>query len=214
MTAPLISISFDSSDESVGSSISRVILFGSIPIKVLVVPEVGAAVVASPARVLELDIYSSSEFGPSEGSLPHVSVALMVSHFLFSDDSESDTELPKRHHHLPKIIPLTTMCAPPEVRRRRAVLIRPGQDIPVGSSLDYSSSDRSPADHSSSGHSTSDHTLYGHTSLVTTISIHLHHLSRLCVSYHLLGLHWVARPFAIRDQPHYSTLYLCVVLKQ
>ncbi|GJV45332.1 hypothetical protein Tco_1429868 [Tanacetum coccineum] len=104
MAAPVISISFDSLDESVGSSISRVILFGFIRIEVPVVPadlpvvpKVGAAAVASPTRVLELDIYSSSEPGPSEGSLPHVSVALMVSPFLFLDDSKSDTELPERH---------------------------------------------------------------------------------------------------------------------
>ncbi|GJY34705.1 reverse transcriptase domain-containing protein [Tanacetum coccineum] len=93
-----------SSDESVGSSISRVILFGSIPIEVPVVsadlsatPKVGAAVVASPAGLLELDTHSPSESGPSEGLLPSVPIAPMVLPFLCSDDSESDTELPKRH---------------------------------------------------------------------------------------------------------------------
>nr|GEZ49263.1 hypothetical protein [Tanacetum cinerariifolium] len=58
---------------------------------------VGAAVVASPARVLELDTHSSSEADPSEGSPPTVFVASIVSHFLCSDDSESDTEIPERH---------------------------------------------------------------------------------------------------------------------
>ncbi|GJS86328.1 hypothetical protein Tco_0768964 [Tanacetum coccineum] len=77
MAAPFISISLGLSDESMGSSIPRVILFGSIPI--------------------ELDTHSSSEYGPSKGSLPHVPVAPMVSHFLCSNDSESDTELPERH---------------------------------------------------------------------------------------------------------------------
>ncbi|GKE27482.1 hypothetical protein Tco_1442866 [Tanacetum coccineum] len=75
----------------------RVILIGSIPVEVLVAPEVGAATVASPVRVLELGTHSSSEAGPSESSLPPVSVAPMVSPFLCSDDSESDTEIPKRH---------------------------------------------------------------------------------------------------------------------
>ncbi|GKC99694.1 hypothetical protein Tco_1169969 [Tanacetum coccineum] len=104
MAAPVISISSDSSDESVGSSISRVILFGYIPIEVPVVtldlpaaPEVGAAAVTSPVGVLELDIHSSLESGPSEGSQPHVPVAPMVSPFLCSDDPESNTELPERH---------------------------------------------------------------------------------------------------------------------
>ncbi|GKE90658.1 hypothetical protein Tco_1571753 [Tanacetum coccineum] len=78
----------------------------------------------------------------------------MVSSFLCSDDSESDTEIPKRHVSPttstleiptapilpapPTIVapssefPLAPIDAPPRVRRRRAILIRPGQDIPVG----------------------------------------------------------------------------------
>ncbi|GKD05492.1 putative reverse transcriptase domain-containing protein, partial [Tanacetum coccineum] len=97
MAPSVISISLDSSDESVGSSISRVILIGSIPVEVPVAPEVGAAVVTSPARALELDTHSSSEADPSESSLPPVPVAPMVSLVLCSDDSESDTEMPERH---------------------------------------------------------------------------------------------------------------------
>nr|GEW48543.1 reverse transcriptase domain-containing protein [Tanacetum cinerariifolium] len=56
-----------------------------------------AAAVTSPTRVLELDTHSSSEFGPSESSLPLVPEAPMVSPFLCSDDPEPDTELPERH---------------------------------------------------------------------------------------------------------------------
>ncbi|GJU69119.1 hypothetical protein Tco_1255378 [Tanacetum coccineum] len=152
-----------------------------VPADLPVAPKVGAALVASTAGVLELDIHSSSESGPSEGSLPPVPVAPMMEeqscittiftigiiityYFYFRDPYCSHSTTP------PTIVAPSTdiispIVAPPEVRRRRAVLIRPGQDIPVGSSLDYSSSDRSPADHSSSGHSTLDHTLYGHTSL-------------------------------------------------
>ncbi|GJY44265.1 hypothetical protein Tco_0432478, partial [Tanacetum coccineum] len=62
-----------------------------------VAPKVGAAAVASPAEVRELDTYLSSEADPSESSLPPVSVAPMVSPFLCSDDLESDTEMPERH---------------------------------------------------------------------------------------------------------------------
>ncbi|GKG19207.1 hypothetical protein Tco_0376306, partial [Tanacetum coccineum] len=50
--------------------------------------KVGAAAVASPVEVLELDTHSSSEADPSESSLPLVYVALMVSPFLCSDDSK------------------------------------------------------------------------------------------------------------------------------
>nr|GEW13043.1 hypothetical protein [Tanacetum cinerariifolium] len=62
-----------------------------------VASEEGAAVVASPARVLELDTYSSSEADPSKSLPPHVSVAPIISPFMCSDDSESDTEMPERH---------------------------------------------------------------------------------------------------------------------
>ncbi|GJT89662.1 hypothetical protein Tco_1078507 [Tanacetum coccineum] len=186
MAALVISISSDSSNESVGSSIPRFILIGSIPIEVPVVPtnlpvapEVGAADVALPAGVLELDTHSSSEFGPSEGSQPPVPVAHMVSPFLCSDDSKSETKLPERHvssapHDAmvsrwrsrvasrpyspsgslsptttteiltapiqpapPAIVaPSTDIISPivasPRVRRRQAILIRSGQEIPVG----------------------------------------------------------------------------------
>nr|GFA10336.1 hypothetical protein [Tanacetum cinerariifolium] len=102
MAAPVIFISSDVSVESVGSSFLRVILIGSIS-ELLVALGVGAAVVASPARVLELDTHSSLEADPSEGSPPIVFVASIVSHFLCSDDLELDTEIPERHvspiHH-------------------------------------------------------------------------------------------------------------------
>ncbi|GJW61985.1 putative reverse transcriptase domain-containing protein [Tanacetum coccineum] len=97
MAAPVISISSDVSVESVGSSFPRVILIGSIPVEVPIAPKVGAAVVASPAGVLELGTHSSSEVDLSESSPPPVSVAPMVLPFLCSDDSESDTEIPERH---------------------------------------------------------------------------------------------------------------------
>ncbi|GJR25843.1 reverse transcriptase domain-containing protein [Tanacetum coccineum] len=97
MAAPVISISSDMLVESVGSSFPRVILIGSIFVEVPVAPEVGAAVVASPTGVLELDTHSSSEVYPSESSPPPVSVAPMILPFLCSDNSESDTEIPERH---------------------------------------------------------------------------------------------------------------------
>nr|GEW43610.1 putative reverse transcriptase domain-containing protein [Tanacetum cinerariifolium] len=63
----------------------------------LLLVQVGAAAVSSPAEVLELDTHSSSEADPLESLPPPISVVHMVSPFLFSDDSESDTEIPERH---------------------------------------------------------------------------------------------------------------------
>ncbi|GKD05856.1 hypothetical protein Tco_1180830, partial [Tanacetum coccineum] len=154
MAAPVISISLDVSVESEGPSFLRVILIGSISVEVPVAPEVGAAVVASPAGVLELDTHSSSEADPSKSSLPPVYVAPMVLPFLCSDDSESDTEIPKRHVSpttstseifttpilpAPSTIvapsseyPLVPVVGPLEIRQRRVILIRLGEDIPIG----------------------------------------------------------------------------------
>ncbi|GJV54610.1 hypothetical protein Tco_1455615 [Tanacetum coccineum] len=88
MTAFVIPISSDSSEESVGSHVPRVILFGAIPAIIpvihvipaevpivptdpLVAPEVGAVSVTSPAGVPDLVDYSSSSgSGQSEDSLP------------------------------------------------------------------------------------------------------------------------------------------------
>nr|GFA82650.1 hypothetical protein [Tanacetum cinerariifolium] len=100
MATLVISISSDISVESVGSFFPRVILIGSIFVEVSVAPEVGAATVASPVGVLELDPYSLSEADPSESSPHPVYVAPMVSSFLCSDESESDTEMPERHRGL------------------------------------------------------------------------------------------------------------------
>ncbi|GKE40032.1 hypothetical protein Tco_1463437, partial [Tanacetum coccineum] len=208
--------------ESVGSYFLRVILIGSIFVEVPVAPEVGAAVVASPTEVLELDTYSSLEVDPSKSLLPPVSVAPMVSPFLCLDDSESDTEMPERHN---PTAPITTsqfvvvapstniispVDAPSGIRRRHAILIRPGQDIPIGQlyrthlggpckgltarklvrplpshrlALRYTSHhlDRFTSG-SSSDHSSSDHSSSG---------------------YSISGLHGVARPITIGGLPYY-----------
>nr|GEX16150.1 retrovirus-related Pol polyprotein from transposon TNT 1-94 [Tanacetum cinerariifolium] len=57
----------------------------------------GAAAVASPVGVLELDTHLSSEADPAESSPPLVSVAPIVLPFLCLDNLESDTEIPERH---------------------------------------------------------------------------------------------------------------------
>ncbi|GJX98261.1 hypothetical protein Tco_0355280, partial [Tanacetum coccineum] len=158
MAAPVISISSDSSDESVGSHVPRVILFGTIPTSIpvipvvpaevpiapadpLVAPEVGAVSVISPTGVLDLvDYSSSSDSDPSEDSLPVAPELPLVSPFLCSDDSEADSESepaeqrPERHESLTPSseFPLAPVVAPPGIRRRPAILVRPGEAIPFG----------------------------------------------------------------------------------
>ncbi|GKD00372.1 hypothetical protein Tco_1170646, partial [Tanacetum coccineum] len=156
---------------------------------VSVAPEVWAAVVASPAGVLELDTHSSSKADPSKSSAPPVFIAPMVLPFLCSDNSESDIEIPERYvsptTSTPEIptapilpapsaivtplseFPLAHVVAPLGIRRRLVILIRPEEDIPIAlrhtsHHLDHFTS-RSSSSHSSSDHSSYRHSISGHT---------------------------------------------------
>ncbi|GJR27931.1 hypothetical protein Tco_1104163 [Tanacetum coccineum] len=140
MAAPVISISSDTSEESVGSHAPRVILFGAIPAIIpvipevpivpadpIVTPEVGAVSVVSPAGVLDLVDYSpSSDSDPSEDSLPPAPDLPLVSPFLCSDDTEADGEsepaeqrpVSSSHDTLAPLseFPLAPVVSPPEIR--------------------------------------------------------------------------------------------------
>ncbi|GJY69101.1 hypothetical protein Tco_0472083 [Tanacetum coccineum] len=109
MAASAIAISSDSSDESVGSPPSRVILFGDIPTVIpstsVVAPETSttAPVISSAAPVVETTLVASptglcglvpySDFdsdSPDEMSLPeHISPQPAISPFLCTDSSEA-----------------------------------------------------------------------------------------------------------------------------
>nr|GEU40548.1 putative reverse transcriptase domain-containing protein [Tanacetum cinerariifolium] len=114
MVAPIIPISSDSSEESVGSHVPRVILSGTIPTSIpvilvvpaevpivpadsIVTPKVGTVFVISLTRVLDLvDYLSSFDSDPSEDSLPVAPKLPLVSPFLCFDDSKVDNR-----HSLP-----------------------------------------------------------------------------------------------------------------
>ncbi|GJQ89611.1 hypothetical protein Tco_0000750 [Tanacetum coccineum] len=116
MAAPVICISVDCSEESVGSSPSIIILSNTVmpaaippivpaiiplaihddipvlPVEVPIIPpiasEVKATVVALPARVLDMVIYSSTDSGSSEDpSLEHTAILPSTSLFLSSSNS-------------------------------------------------------------------------------------------------------------------------------
>ncbi|GJU00546.1 putative ribonuclease H-like domain-containing protein [Tanacetum coccineum] len=144
MAASAIIISSDSSDESVGSPPSRVILFGDIPTVIpstsVVAPETStiAPVISSAAPMVETTLVASP-------------TGLSISPFICTDSSEAPdssdgppsqdpyvatvarwrsrvTARPSSSHEFP-IAPVT---APPGIRRRSATLIRPGEAIPFG----------------------------------------------------------------------------------
>nr|GEX54372.1 putative reverse transcriptase domain-containing protein [Tanacetum cinerariifolium] len=191
-------------------------------VEILVAPEVGTAAVASPTRVLELNTHSSSKDDPLESLPPPVSVAPIVLLFLCSEDSKSDIKIPERHVSpttsnpeiptalilpVPSAIvapssefPLAPIVAPPEIHRRRAILILLREDIPIGrlyrthpgepcKSLTVRKSVRPLPSHrlalrytsyhldcftsrSSSSHSSSNHSLYWHHSPGHSLSRH------------------------------------------
>ncbi|GKF27525.1 hypothetical protein Tco_0093867, partial [Tanacetum coccineum] len=133
MAAPIISISSDTSEESVPI----------VPADPIVTPEVGAVSVVSPSGVLDLVGYSPfSNSDPSEDSLPPVPDFPLVLPFLCSDDSEADGEsepaeqrpVSSSHDTLASLseFPLAPVVAPPRIHRRSATLIRPGEAIPFG----------------------------------------------------------------------------------
>ncbi|GKB11732.1 hypothetical protein Tco_0845655 [Tanacetum coccineum] len=182
MAAPVISISSDTSEESVGSHASQVILFGAIP----------AIIPAILERILYLPYQICHWFHP----------------FCISDDIKADGEsslLSRRlvsssHDTLATLLkfPLAPVVALPGIRRRSTTLVRPGEAIPFGRPyrthlngsrklltarkrirpiparrlawrhVSHHSSDRHSSPDSSSSSASSDHSLSGHTPPDTT----------------------------------------------
>ncbi|GKA98573.1 hypothetical protein Tco_0826510, partial [Tanacetum coccineum] len=159
--ASVIPISSDSSEDSVGSHVPRVIFFGTIPaiipvipvvpakvpivpVDPLVSPDVGAVSVTSLVGVLDLvDYSSSSDSDPSEDSLPLAPELPLVSPFLCFDDSEVDSKVASRptslsgssYHDIlapSSEFPLAPIVSPSGIRRRPAILIRLGEAILFG----------------------------------------------------------------------------------
>ncbi|GKB03154.1 putative reverse transcriptase domain-containing protein [Tanacetum coccineum] len=152
MAAPIISISSDSSEESVGSHAPRVILFVVIlaiilvilevpivPADPIVAPEVGAVPVVSPTGILDLvDYSSSSDSDPSEDSLPLAP-------------------------NLPLVSPFCVLIT----QRRTRVGPNPSRRL-AWRRVSHHSLDRHSSPDSSSSGSPSDHSLSGHTPPDTT----------------------------------------------
>ncbi|GJY87756.1 hypothetical protein Tco_0502384 [Tanacetum coccineum] len=171
MAASAIIISSDSSDESVGSPPSRVILFRDIPTVIpstsMVAPETStiAPVISSAAPMVETTLVASrtglcglvpymgsDSDSPNEMSSPeHISPLPAISPFICTDSSEApDTSdgPPSQDPYVATVarwrsrvtarplssyeFPIAPVTAPPGIRRRSAILIRPGEAIPFG----------------------------------------------------------------------------------
>ncbi|GJV95183.1 hypothetical protein Tco_1546760 [Tanacetum coccineum] len=159
MAISVISVSSDSSEESVGTSTGRVILFGTIPttipdttpsvipptthIDTTPIPTVSPTIPPSPDYTPASPDYSpasDTEFDPSEDpSSDHIPPLPATSPFLSSTDNSSDSDTPDTPpsptHGTPFTeTTLSTQRSPVAsgALRRRVMVLAPGQPIPHG----------------------------------------------------------------------------------
>ncbi|GJY43745.1 putative reverse transcriptase domain-containing protein [Tanacetum coccineum] len=113
MAALVISISSDLSDESVGSSIPQVILIGSISVKSdTEMPERHVSPTPHDAMLTRWRSRVASRSSSPINSTPEIPTAPIP--------PAPSTDI------------ISPVDAPPGIHRRQAILIRPGQDIPIG----------------------------------------------------------------------------------
>ncbi|GKA72003.1 hypothetical protein Tco_0778219 [Tanacetum coccineum] len=164
MAISVILVSSDSSEESVGTSTRRVILFGTIPttipdttpsvippithIDTTPIPTVSPTIPPSPDYTpvsLDYSPASDTEFDPSEDpSSDHIPPLPATSPFLSSTDDSSDSDIPDTPpsptHGTPFTeTTLSTQRSPVAsgALRRRVMVLAPGQPIPHGRPYRY-----------------------------------------------------------------------------
>ncbi|GKE70747.1 hypothetical protein Tco_1528819, partial [Tanacetum coccineum] len=174
----VISISLDSSDESVGSSTCRIILFGTIP------AEIPAETHDPPAPVTSPFLHSSDSFETSRdsaasGSLErpplHDSYEVTIDRWRSRVAASSSPPSSPTHDFPPAVCQI--VLSPSDVPRRPAILVIPGHlasRYPLNHSSSYNfSSDDLSSDYSS-GHSFQDSSFLSKDSpfdTPTTISV-------------------------------------------
>nr|GEV34513.1 reverse transcriptase domain-containing protein [Tanacetum cinerariifolium] len=189
MAISVISVSSDSSEDSVGTPVRRVILFRTIPTTIpdttsvitppttqtdtTVIPTetpiIAPTIPPSPDYTPTSPDYSptsDTESDPSEDPLSgHIPPLPAVSPFLSSDDDTTDSDTPDTPPSPTHGTPFTeiTFSTPrsPVIPRRRVMILAPGQPIPHDSSSEASSDFHSDASSDSSlRHSLSYHSSF------------------------------------------------------
>ncbi|GJX64142.1 hypothetical protein Tco_0298485 [Tanacetum coccineum] len=165
MAISVISISSDSSEDSVGTPAGRVILFGTIPTTIpdttpvitppatqtdtpviptetpIIAPTIPPSPDYTPASP-DYSPASDSESDPSEDpSSDHIPPLPDISPFLSSDDDPTDSDTPDTPPSPTHDTPFTEVTAStqrsPIIPRRRVMLLAPGQPIPHGRPYRY-----------------------------------------------------------------------------
>ncbi|GJY10079.1 reverse transcriptase domain-containing protein, partial [Tanacetum coccineum] len=164
MVISVISVSSDSSEESVGTSTGRVILFGTIPttipdttpfvilptthIDTTPIPIVSSTIPPSPNYIPASPDYSSAfdtEFDPSKDpSSDHIPPLPATSPFLSSTDDSSNNDIPDTPPSPTHGTPFTNTTLSTQrshvasgALRRRVMVLAPGQPIPHGRPYRY-----------------------------------------------------------------------------
>ncbi|GJV64713.1 putative reverse transcriptase domain-containing protein [Tanacetum coccineum] len=161
----VISISSDSSEDSVGTPAGRVILFGTIPTTIpdttpvitppatqtdtpviptetpIIAPTIPPSPDYTPASP-DYSPASDSESDPSEDpSSDHIPPLLAISPFLSLDDDTTDSDTPDTPPSPTYGTPFTEITAStqrsPIIPRRRVMILSPGQPIPHGRPYRY-----------------------------------------------------------------------------
>ncbi|GJT57525.1 reverse transcriptase domain-containing protein [Tanacetum coccineum] len=165
MAISVISISSDSSEDSVGTPAGRVILFGTIPTTIpdttpvitppatqtdtpviptetpIIAPTIPPSPDYTPASP-DYSPASDSESDPSEDpSSDHIPPLPAISPFLSSDDDTTDSDTPDTPPSPTHGMPFNEITAStqrsPIIPRRRVMIISPGQPIPYGRPYRY-----------------------------------------------------------------------------
>ncbi|GKB11167.1 putative reverse transcriptase domain-containing protein, partial [Tanacetum coccineum] len=165
MAISVISISSDSSEDSVGTPAGRVILFGTIPTTIpdttpvitppatqtdtpviptetpIIAPTIPPSPDYTPASP-DYSPASDSESDPSEDpSSDHIPPLPAISPFLSSDDDTTDSDTPDTPPSPTHGTPFTEITAStqrsPIIPRRRVMILSPGQPIPYGRPYRY-----------------------------------------------------------------------------
>ncbi|GJT64101.1 hypothetical protein Tco_1015581 [Tanacetum coccineum] len=162
MAISVISISSDSSEDSVGTPAGRVILFGTIPTTIpdttpvitppatqtdtLVIPTetpiIAPTIPPSPdytPAYLDYSLTSDSESDPYEDpSSDHILPLPATSPFLSSDNDPTDSDTPSSPTHDTPFTEITASTQrSPIIPRRRVMLLASGQPIPHGRPYRY-----------------------------------------------------------------------------
>ncbi|GJU17014.1 putative reverse transcriptase domain-containing protein, partial [Tanacetum coccineum] len=153
MVISTISISSDSSEESVGTPSGRVLWFGRIPTTVPVtIPTIDPPVIHDDTSLIPTETPTIS---PITSTIPPIAPTThYTSSFIHTNSSDNDTPdtPPSPTHEIPpiKVAPPTgqILHVPFDVRRKRVGPL-PTHRLPVRHSVDYSSSDYFTSDDSS-----------------------------------------------------------------